>query len=211
MPDGHPAGRNLGDLGCRTGFRPLTPPSRPSRRGEIVVVMDAEDRENEGDFICAAEKVTPDSRQFHDYPRPRTALHAALARGLSAARSAPHGGREHGAAGDQFHRAGGPSQLPHGDHGPGAGDDDPGDRRSGEQAGRFRPPGPPVSLGGQGGRGASPGRPYGGGGRSGPAGRVVARRRALRNSRRQRRPRPPASSSMPWPSSTACKSSPSRS
>lgn len=28
-------------------------------RGEIVVVVDAEDRENEGDFICAAEKVTP--------------------------------------------------------------------------------------------------------------------------------------------------------
>ncbi len=29
------------------------------RRGEIVIAMDAEDRENEGDFICAAEKVTP--------------------------------------------------------------------------------------------------------------------------------------------------------
>jgi 3,4-dihydroxy 2-butanone 4-phosphate synthase / GTP cyclohydrolase II len=28
-------------------------------RGEIVIVVDAEDRENEGDFICAAEKVTP--------------------------------------------------------------------------------------------------------------------------------------------------------
>jgi 3,4-dihydroxy 2-butanone 4-phosphate synthase/GTP cyclohydrolase II len=28
-------------------------------RGEIVVVVDAEDRENEGDFVCAAEKVTP--------------------------------------------------------------------------------------------------------------------------------------------------------
>ena len=28
-------------------------------RGEIIIVMDAEDRENEGDFICAAEKVTP--------------------------------------------------------------------------------------------------------------------------------------------------------
>ena len=27
-------------------------------RGEIIIVMDAEDRENEGDFICAAEKVT---------------------------------------------------------------------------------------------------------------------------------------------------------
>jgi 3,4-dihydroxy 2-butanone 4-phosphate synthase/GTP cyclohydrolase II len=29
------------------------------RRGEIVIAMDNEDRENEGDFICAAEKVTP--------------------------------------------------------------------------------------------------------------------------------------------------------
>ena len=28
-------------------------------RGEIVIVLDAEDRENEGDFICAAEKATP--------------------------------------------------------------------------------------------------------------------------------------------------------
>ena len=28
-------------------------------RGEIVIVVDAEDRENEGDFICAAEKVDP--------------------------------------------------------------------------------------------------------------------------------------------------------
>jgi 3,4-dihydroxy 2-butanone 4-phosphate synthase/GTP cyclohydrolase II len=34
------------------------------RRGEIVVVMDAEDRENEGDFICAAEKVTPEIINF---------------------------------------------------------------------------------------------------------------------------------------------------
>jgi 3,4-dihydroxy 2-butanone 4-phosphate synthase / GTP cyclohydrolase II len=34
------------------------------RRGEIVIVMDAEDRENEGDFICAAEKVTPEIVNF---------------------------------------------------------------------------------------------------------------------------------------------------
>jgi 3,4-dihydroxy 2-butanone 4-phosphate synthase/GTP cyclohydrolase II len=33
-------------------------------RGEIVVVMDAEDRENEGDFICAAEKVTTEVVNF---------------------------------------------------------------------------------------------------------------------------------------------------
>jgi 3,4-dihydroxy 2-butanone 4-phosphate synthase/GTP cyclohydrolase II len=30
------------------------------RNGEVVIVADDEDRENEGDFICAAEKVTPD-------------------------------------------------------------------------------------------------------------------------------------------------------
>jgi 3,4-dihydroxy 2-butanone 4-phosphate synthase/GTP cyclohydrolase II len=33
-------------------------------RGEIVIVVDAEDRENEGDFICAAEKVTPELVNF---------------------------------------------------------------------------------------------------------------------------------------------------
>lgn len=33
-------------------------------RGQLVVVMDAEDRENEGDFICAAEKVTPEIVNF---------------------------------------------------------------------------------------------------------------------------------------------------
>lgn len=33
-------------------------------RGEIVVVVDAEDRENEGDFICAAQTVTPQKVNF---------------------------------------------------------------------------------------------------------------------------------------------------
>lgn len=33
-------------------------------QGQIVIVMDAEDRENEGDFICAAEKVTPELVNF---------------------------------------------------------------------------------------------------------------------------------------------------
>jgi 3,4-dihydroxy 2-butanone 4-phosphate synthase / GTP cyclohydrolase II len=32
--------------------------------GNIVIVMDDEDRENEGDFICAAEKVTPEMVNF---------------------------------------------------------------------------------------------------------------------------------------------------
>jgi len=32
--------------------------------GRLVIVMDAEDRENEGDFICAAEKITPELVNF---------------------------------------------------------------------------------------------------------------------------------------------------
>jgi 3,4-dihydroxy 2-butanone 4-phosphate synthase/GTP cyclohydrolase II len=32
--------------------------------GKPIIVMDAEDRENEGDFICAAEKVTPELVNF---------------------------------------------------------------------------------------------------------------------------------------------------
>ena len=34
------------------------------RRGEVVIVIDAEDRENEGDFIVAAEKATPEVVNF---------------------------------------------------------------------------------------------------------------------------------------------------
>jgi 3,4-dihydroxy 2-butanone 4-phosphate synthase/GTP cyclohydrolase II len=33
-------------------------------RGEVVIVVDAEDRENEGDFVCAAEKATPEIINF---------------------------------------------------------------------------------------------------------------------------------------------------
>jgi 3,4-dihydroxy 2-butanone 4-phosphate synthase/GTP cyclohydrolase II len=33
-------------------------------RGEAIIVVDAEDRENEGDFICAAEKATPELVNF---------------------------------------------------------------------------------------------------------------------------------------------------
>ncbi len=34
------------------------------RLGKIVIVVDDEDRENEGDFICAAECVTPEIINF---------------------------------------------------------------------------------------------------------------------------------------------------
>ena len=34
------------------------------RQGEMIIVVDDEDRENEGDFIAAAEKVTPEMVNF---------------------------------------------------------------------------------------------------------------------------------------------------
>ncbi|MFM7107523.1 MAG: GTP cyclohydrolase II [Planctomycetaceae bacterium] len=34
------------------------------RRGEVVIVVDAEDRENEGDFVCAADRATPEVVNF---------------------------------------------------------------------------------------------------------------------------------------------------
>ncbi len=34
------------------------------KAGKIVIVVDDEDRENEGDFICAAELVTPEIINF---------------------------------------------------------------------------------------------------------------------------------------------------
>ena len=34
------------------------------RAGKIIIVVDDEDRENEGDFICAAELVTPEMINF---------------------------------------------------------------------------------------------------------------------------------------------------
>ncbi|HRT48211.1 MAG TPA: 3,4-dihydroxy-2-butanone-4-phosphate synthase, partial [Bacteroidales bacterium] len=34
------------------------------RQGKLLIVVDDEDRENEGDFICAAELITPEIVNF---------------------------------------------------------------------------------------------------------------------------------------------------
>ena len=44
--------------------------------GKMVIVIDEEDRENEGDLTMAAEKVTPEDINFHGQIRPRAHLHA---------------------------------------------------------------------------------------------------------------------------------------
>ncbi len=45
-------------------FAPIEEAITAVARGEIVVVVDDEDRENEGDLICAAEKLTPEKMAF---------------------------------------------------------------------------------------------------------------------------------------------------
>ena len=42
------------------------------REGKFVIVVDDEDRENEGDLICAAEKITPEMVNFMHSPSPST-------------------------------------------------------------------------------------------------------------------------------------------
>ena len=34
------------------------------KRGKLLIVVDDEDRENEGDFICSAELITPEIVNF---------------------------------------------------------------------------------------------------------------------------------------------------
>ncbi|HEY4235005.1 MAG TPA: 3,4-dihydroxy-2-butanone-4-phosphate synthase [Lacipirellulaceae bacterium] len=45
-------------------FSTIEQASEAIRQGKVVIVVDAEDRENEGDFVCAAERVTPATVNF---------------------------------------------------------------------------------------------------------------------------------------------------
>jgi 3,4-dihydroxy 2-butanone 4-phosphate synthase/GTP cyclohydrolase II len=46
------------------GFDPIDEAIAEIRRGRMVIVVDDEDRENEGDFVVAAEKATPEAINF---------------------------------------------------------------------------------------------------------------------------------------------------
>uniref|UniRef100_A0A7C2K095 GTP cyclohydrolase-2 n=1 Tax=Schlesneria paludicola TaxID=360056 RepID=A0A7C2K095_9PLAN len=46
------------------GFSSLDEAIAALREGRLVIVVDAEERENEGDFVCAAEKITPEIAHF---------------------------------------------------------------------------------------------------------------------------------------------------
>jgi 3,4-dihydroxy 2-butanone 4-phosphate synthase/GTP cyclohydrolase II len=62
-PDLHPIMRVKG-IPMPDQFSSIEAAVAAIRRGEMVIVVDAEDRENEGDFVCAAEKSSPDIVNF---------------------------------------------------------------------------------------------------------------------------------------------------
>ena len=88
-------------------------------RGEVVIVMDAEDRENEGDFICAAEKATPEIVNFMIHGRGQLCM-PVLPDVCERLDLTPMVEIQHRAAEDRLHDAGRPSLGPDGHHGRGA-------------------------------------------------------------------------------------------
>src|SRR5438034_10474302 len=47
-----------------SGFATIEEAIEESRQGRILVVVDDEDRENEGDLVMAADKITPEAVNF---------------------------------------------------------------------------------------------------------------------------------------------------
>ena len=114
---------------------------RPSRAGGMVVVVDDEDRENEGDLVMAAESATPENIAFFLAHTSGVICVPAPARAGRRARPAAHGERQHR----------GPAHGLHGQRGRPARHDDRhlGRRPGGHHRRPDRPgrPGPPTSTG----------------------------------------------------------------
>ncbi len=56
------------------GIAPVTEIIAELRAGRIVILVDEEDRENEGDLVMAAEFVDARGHQFHGHPWARPGL-----------------------------------------------------------------------------------------------------------------------------------------
>lgn len=54
------SGNQLSDIKLNTPLEAID----DLKQGKVIIVVDDEDRENEGDFICAAEKITPEIINF---------------------------------------------------------------------------------------------------------------------------------------------------
>ena len=106
------------------------------KAGRIIIVVDDEERENEGDFVAAADRVTPETVAFmitHGRGQLCMPIMPELASRLELR---PDGRAQHGAAPDPVHGAGRPSVVPDGHQRRGAGADGPGDHRPGHAARR---------------------------------------------------------------------------
>ena len=65
------------------------------RQGRQIVLVDDEDRENEGDLTMAAEKITPEADQLHGQARPRPGVPGAHRGSLRRTRAPADDAGEH--------------------------------------------------------------------------------------------------------------------
>ena len=77
---------------------------REIAKGNMVIVTDDADRENEGDLVMAAEKVTRKSGEFHGDARTRADLRARLEQSRRTTWLAADGRAEPGNVSNRFHR-----------------------------------------------------------------------------------------------------------
>ena len=145
--------------------------------GKAIIVMDAEDRENEGDFICAAEKVTPEMVNFM-ITHGRGQLCMPVLPEMAERLELPPIVENNTAPPDGIYRAGGLPELPHGRDRAGAGQDDPRNPQPAGQAVRFRAARASLPVGGQRRRRVAACRTYRVCRRSGADGRPETGRRA---------------------------------
>ena len=180
-------------------------------RGEIVIVVDAEDRENEGDFVCAAEKVTPEAVNFMITHGRGQLCMPILPEVSERLKLAPMVEANTSFLGTSYTVPVDHKSCKTGITAQERALTDPLDRRSGQQARRLRASRPPVSAGGQRRRRAPPRRAYRSHGRPDAHGRLVARPASSAKFSAPTATAPRASSCSSWPTSTSWKSSPSKS
>jgi hypothetical protein len=66
------------------------------KHGRVIIVVDDEDRENEGDFICAGRIDYPGDCKLYGYPWARTHLRTPHGRSMRRIGSRPDGRKKYG-------------------------------------------------------------------------------------------------------------------
>ena len=92
--------------GAKGSFSTIEEAIEDIRRGQMVVVCDDENRENEGDLVMAAQFATPEAINFMAKEARGLICLSLTSRALRGTRPQPDGGEERGAAADRLHRLG---------------------------------------------------------------------------------------------------------